>query len=282
MAKEAGFDADKAAESAKEYANALRQVEERLGLLKDIVATAMLPYFKEFTTQTIKALDALNRWLGNAKPMKEQVSGAVADTTKAASGYWDFTKKFWSGVTGGGQQVAPSTGPQPLGLRNNNPGNLRSWGTTPTVGGFAKFDTPDAGLSAMAGNLLAYYKKYGLDTIAGIVKRWAPPNENNTAAYIKSLVDQTGFGADVKLNLEDPKVLAALMAGITKHENGRNPFSQAQLLGAASSRLAGAQVQQNNNFYITTPDPEASARAVTRDLGTANSNLTRNLVGVIE
>ena len=41
---------------------------------------------------------------------------------------------------------------QPLNIRNNNPGNLRfvgQAGATPGEGGFAKFETPQAGLDAL-------------------------------------------------------------------------------------------------------------------------------------
>lgn len=33
--------------------------------------------------------------------------------------------------------------------RNNNPGNLRSWGSRPVVNGYAYFDTPDQGWAAL-------------------------------------------------------------------------------------------------------------------------------------
>lgn len=33
--------------------------------------------------------------------------------------------------------------------RNNNPGNLRSWGNLPTSGGYAVFPTPEAGWAAL-------------------------------------------------------------------------------------------------------------------------------------
>ncbi len=36
-----------------------------------------------------------------------------------------------------------------LSHKNNNPGNLRSWGSTPIVKGFAKFATPEAGRQAL-------------------------------------------------------------------------------------------------------------------------------------
>mgnify|MGYP003394444781 FL=1 len=33
--------------------------------------------------------------------------------------------------------------------RNNNPGNLRSWGNRPTANGYAVFESPDAGWAAL-------------------------------------------------------------------------------------------------------------------------------------
>lgn len=36
-----------------------------------------------------------------------------------------------------------------LAQRNNNPGNLRTWGSTPTSGGYAVFPTLDAGWAAL-------------------------------------------------------------------------------------------------------------------------------------
>lgn len=36
-----------------------------------------------------------------------------------------------------------------LAARNNNPGNLRSWGSNPVVNGFAQFATPEAGWAAL-------------------------------------------------------------------------------------------------------------------------------------
>ena len=41
-----------------------------------------------------------------------------------------------------------------------------------------------------------YYNKYKLRTIRDIVSRWAPNNENNTAAYIRHVSDYTGIGPD--------------------------------------------------------------------------------------
>jgi hypothetical protein len=192
-----------------------------------------------------------------------------------------------SSVTGG--SAAPG-GHEALGIRNNNPGNLRSWGSTPTSGGFAQFATPEAGLSAMAGNLLAYEKK-GLDTVSAIINRWAPSSENDTNSYIGDVAKKLGVGANDKLNLHDPATLQRLMQAITMHENGYNPYSADLIANAANSRLGGsaasgsgggANVVANTTIHLSgVSDPQEAARLVasnqTRVFGDVIRNVGTNL-----
>lgn len=77
----------------------------------------------------------------------------------------------------------------PLGLRNNNPLNIRfssrsNWiGQTGDNKGFCVFDSLEHGFRA-AFKLLTNYIKSGYDTVPKIISRWAPQSENNTTAYI--------------------------------------------------------------------------------------------------
>lgn len=117
------------------------------------------------------------------------------------------------------------TGP-PVGIRNNNPGNLRSWGSVPQRGGFAAFETPEAGLAAMIRNLQTQQSKHGLNTIQGIVSKWAPSSENDTDGYVKSVEKQTGFGRNQKLDLSDKKTVAPLVSAIIKQEGNSAGYSK--------------------------------------------------------
>ena len=87
----------------------------------------------------------------------------------------------------------------PRGVRNANPGNLRAVTGVQWLGqvgvddvGFAVFDTPQHGIRAMAKQLLAYQQKHGLNTIAGIINRWAPSVENDTGAYVADVASAVG------------------------------------------------------------------------------------------
>lgn len=122
----------------------------------------------------------------------------------------------------------------PRGIRNNNPGNIRKsatqWEGTSSVQGddaFVTFETPEHGIRAMARVLQTYRDKYGLDTVAKIISRWAPDVENDTEAYIKSVSAQIGVRPNAKLN---PGQVPALIAAIIKHENGGNPYSAQQIV----------------------------------------------------
>lgn len=110
----------------------------------------------------------------------------------------------------------------PIGLRNNNPGNLRpgdSWqGMTGTNGGFVVFSDLSWGLRAL-GTDISNKVFRGLDTITKIIEVYAPRSENNTDAYINAVSKSTGIGKDDKLIL-NREVLKKLIRAIITHENG--------------------------------------------------------------
>jgi hypothetical protein len=130
----------------------------------------------------------------------------------------------------------------PRGLRNRNPGNIRGSGTRwqGEVGrddkGFVIFATDELGLRACARVLINYHRKYELNTVSGIIHRWAPPVENNSQAYVAAVCADMCVGPQVPLNVEDPKVLADLVRAIVKHENGKQPYTPGQI--ATGVRMA--------------------------------------------
>lgn len=110
------------------------------------------------------------------------------------------------------------------GVRNSNPGNIRKskdqWeGAIGDDGAFVIFDSPESGVRALAKNLQSYGRQ-GYDSIEKIINRWAPPNENDTKAYIDSVVAATGIPATQSLDLSDPDTLSSLAQAIGFHETG--------------------------------------------------------------
>lgn len=117
----------------------------------------------------------------------------------------------------------------PRGLRNNNPGNIRhgdNWQgmkEKQTDKAFVQFESPEYGIRAMV-KVFRSYRNRGIVTLERIISTWAPSSENNTEAYIKSVMKTTGWTrSHVVAEMEGDYL--TLIPAIIKHENGINPYS---------------------------------------------------------
>lgn len=120
------------------------------------------------------------------------------------------------------------------GFRNNNPGNIRH-GPSQWLGlctkqndfKFCQFVSVEYGIRAMFTLLETYRNEYGLTTIEGVIKKWAPLTENETADYIESVSDyiqKYGFHIGINQELIGDLDYCAVIAGIIHQENGVQPF----------------------------------------------------------
>lgn len=107
-----------------------------------------------------------------------------------------------------------------LAFVNNNPSNLRFAGQTGAVkgeGGFAKFQSPQAGVNALY-NQIKLDASRGL-TLAQFINKFAPPTENDTATYIRQVQQMTGASSSQKISEIDINLLAKAIA---KKESSTN------------------------------------------------------------
>ena len=116
--------------------------------------------------------------------------------------------------------------PGSLAYQNNNPGNLvyaGQPGATQGAGGFARFSSYNAGLSALD-NQITLDATRGTDingnpttTVSELLSSWAPASDprNNTAAYIASVSAQTGYDPDAPLSSLGAPGVAAPLPDIT-------------------------------------------------------------------
>lgn len=118
--------------------------------------------------------------------------------------------------------------PLPRGLRNNNPGNIRrsgeKWkGLKPIQEDkdFFQFRSRGYGYRALIRTLQTYRSKYGVYTIADMIRRWAPPIENDTSAYIRRVCQRLMVPTDYIPDTGDKATMCAIAAAISLVENGR-------------------------------------------------------------
>ncbi|MDQ4682050.1 hypothetical protein, partial [Stenotrophomonas maltophilia group sp. RNC7] len=147
----------------------------------------------------------------------------------------------------------------PRGIRNNNPGNLEYAGqrgaSREEAERFARFQTPQEGLDALARQLRLYGTR-GLNTIRSVVERYAPRKDgNNVDSYVGHLSQLMGISEGEKFDVNnDPAALKALMNAIIQHENGINPYSADMINQAAG--MAPVNLTQNVQISVAgTEDP---------------------------
>ena len=121
------------------------------------------------------------------------------------------------------------------GLQNNNPLNIRRsadrWegtATTQTDKSFVQFKTLAYGYRAAWKVLESYWKHFHCTrqpfNVKNIIGRWAPPTENDTQAYIRTVLKLSGLGGQE--NLPQPSrgtftdKLEKLLAAMTVVECG--------------------------------------------------------------
>jgi hypothetical protein len=151
------------------------------------------------------------------------------------------------------------------GIRNNNPGNIEENGTkwqglsNPNSDGrFCIFDDPKWGIRAIARVIITYQDKYAINTIEGIINRWAPPSENNTSAYIIHVANECDVKPNDIVDVHDYDIAKPLVETIIKHENGSQPYSLSKI--NEGLRLAGIE-----------PDTASQSDALDQDKPLAKS-----------
>lgn len=176
---------------------------------------------------------------------------------------------------GAGAHAMRSLKGEPRGIRNNNPGNIGKsdiqWDGK--IAGadtrFEAFATPEQGIAALARNLIAYQERHGLDTVQGIISRWAPPSENKTGQYVATVAKELGVDPGQKLNVSDPATLTKLTQAIIRHENGKQPYADAKISGAVQAAIEGRAIRPTPEQIDAARVANLAARADSGNLGAA-------------
>lgn len=113
------------------------------------------------------------------------------------------------------------------GLRNNNPGNIEINGDTfmgevvPSKDTrFKQFREMRYGYRAIFCIMQTYIRRYGLNTIEGMISRWAPNNENDTDGYIRFVSEKSGIPPTDPVDIANREHMIRIVAAISQMENG--------------------------------------------------------------
>lgn len=116
--------------------------------------------------------------------------------------------------------------PQPRGIRNNNPLNIRIGNvwlgetTNPTDLEFEQFVSMEYGIRAAFVILRRYINHYHLTTPAQIISRWAPRSENDTAKYVDTVCRRLCIHPDTQLVFTDKDIMVRLVSAMILVECG--------------------------------------------------------------
>lgn len=115
-------------------------------------------------------------------------------------------------------------------IGKNNPFNIRFSRTNKWQGqcgsrkGFVCFVTPELGIRAAIIIVMRSYRNFGFVTIQDIIKRFAPPLENNTEEYVVFVVRSTQIPPLKVLNSQDQ--YARVLHAMSIMEGNEVPYSK--------------------------------------------------------
>ena len=144
----------------------------------------------------------------------------------------------------------------PRSIRTNNPGALnygpfaQRYGAIGSDGRLAIFPDVETGRRAMSGLLDTYERQHGLNTVSGIINRWAPPNvdNNSTGLYIKTVAAKLGVDPNAPLTAQHRP---ALMDAMAAYEAGTSNIPRQGSFASPGGGLSGASPPMAlSNSYV--------------------------------
>ena len=116
------------------------------------------------------------------------------------------------------------------GALRNNPFNIRYYPSNEWIGsvyatygykdGFEAFSSVFYGVRAAVLIVMNYNRLYGIDTIRGIVARFAPPAENDTESYARFVSMVSGIGIDDPIDFGSVDEISSILYAMHLFESG--------------------------------------------------------------
>lgn len=276
MNRDAGIDAQKAAEASREYMNTLRDLWKQVGLLADRLAIDLLPSFREFASVARDGLSFLTKldYTGLDKLLESVVKqsrawGEWGKGVKTVTEGIQLAMKPWRYLYDKSQTLFGSlfggeAGAYALGGPNYKEGGRRTPLFTPEI--------------------LPYLNKSGQKMFRNL----GGEQLASEIVGLKTFVDQYRSGSGEMtgddLNFYDLQVAQARSRIAMLRAQGFVPAgSDAAAAASAEKDLAkaGISIHQENHISVTSPDPATAGKAVAREQERVGGSLVRNLQGAL-
>ena len=128
-------------------------------------------------------------------------------------------------------------GRNPMSIRQGNQNWEGETGTYSSKGSgdFVEYESPEYSFRAADKLLTNYSDLYGLNSVRGILNRYAPPEDNNpTEEYIDFVSTQAGIDPDQELDLNNPEIRSAILSPMAQFES-KTAISPAEIRKAIAS-----------------------------------------------
>ena len=113
------------------------------------------------------------------------------------------------------------------------------------------FATPMDGIRAGVKVIQCYDKKYGINTVEGIISRFAAAEDSTRSAYINNVCKAVGVAPDEKLDVKNPEVMQKLITAMIKQEIGGVAYSEETIVTGVLAGLGREDVRDYSDLYNT-------------------------------
>jgi hypothetical protein len=196
----------------------------------------------DVTDKDLADLEASHRDKYNADQVKRFGGSDPGSIGNLTEGQKKFNQNI---INNNGVDLHSSSDPR--GIRNNNPTNLNfanQNGATKESGidgRFAVFKNMEDGIAAAA-HQIEIYSSRGINTVRGIITKWAPESDhNNTSEYIRQVSKKLGVSPDDKIDIHDRNVMFQLLDAITHVEVGKGRVTDEQIQRGISQAFRSNQ-----------------------------------------
>lgn len=149
-----------------------------------------------------------------------------------------------------GGQAKPNPQANPVGGVNQyNVGNLRPVGSST---GFQQPSSYEEGIKAMDDNLRIYGTKHNINTLRGVISRYAPPQDkNDTEGYINFVAQRTGLKPDQEIDLSNPAVRHVISGPmILMEKGGKNIFGSKSAVAQTTAQPSATEATDDFSSFL--------------------------------